>query len=293
MALQAGGLYSAADLAADFSALGIRQGDMLMVHVSLRSIGRVVGNGVGLLEALLYVVGQASGTLIVPTFTTYLVDPEMWHREPVSRDRWPMIRATTPPYDPRKHPCQRSLGHFPELLRSVPNAIRSEHPIYSFAAVGHDAEDVILDHPLDFGLGRNSPLRKFSARGGKVVLLGVGWDKCTLLHLAEHEAPYVGRRTYDARVPIGRKDGVTIWQTTRQLVMHEGDFEQIGRHLESVLPSHGKLYRGRVGDAHTVVAKGDAVTREARRWLVRLRDLSSARLLEPYPGVAWEGIGSL
>jgi aminoglycoside 3-N-acetyltransferase len=124
-------------------------------------------------------------------------------------------------------------------------------------------------------------------------MLGVGWDKCTLLHLAEYEAPYRGRRTYDVRLPTGRQAGITTWETTRQLVMHEGDYGQLDEYLEPILAHQGRFRRGPVGAGQAMVAEGEATVREARRWFVRHRDLSAARLLEPYPGVSWEGIGSL
>lgn len=52
----------AADLQSTLRALGLRPGDLVMVHASLRALGPVDGGPAAVLDALLDVIGPA-GTL--------------------------------------------------------------------------------------------------------------------------------------------------------------------------------------------------------------------------------------
>lgn len=73
-------------------------------------------------------------------------------------------------------------------LRTWPGARRSDHPARSFAAVGKHAEYLTGNHDLSHIFGQNSPLDKLYELDGYVLLIGVGHDKNTSLHLAETRA---------------------------------------------------------------------------------------------------------
>jgi aminoglycoside 3-N-acetyltransferase len=263
------GPYRPADLATDLARLGLERGDVVMVHASISSIGWVAGGGVGLLLALREVIGTA-GTVVVPTFTTYLSDPNTWVRRPVPHEWWDVVRDSLPVFDPALHAAQPGLGRFPELVRAA-GALRSAHPLFSLAAIGPHATDVIGTHELAFGLGRRSPLSGFTAVGGKVLLIGVGWDKCTLLHLCEHETPYPGRRKYIARVPVSHVDGRTRWRDTEQLVMYEGDFAAIG----NAATADGLAGHGRIGNAPARLAPAKSLVEHGNHHMAK-RDLRAA-----------------
>jgi aminoglycoside N3'-acetyltransferase len=51
-------------LVADLGRLGVRNGDALMVHASLRAVGPVAGGAGGLLDALAHAIGPG-GTLFM------------------------------------------------------------------------------------------------------------------------------------------------------------------------------------------------------------------------------------
>ncbi|BBY46638.1 AAC(3) family N-acetyltransferase (plasmid) [Mycolicibacterium arabiense] len=278
-----------ADLVADLDHLGVRPGDTLIVHASMRAVGRLLGGPATLLSALEDAVGVA-GTIVAPAFTTYLADPSIWRRPPPPDD-WGRIRRDTPAFDPQRHPAQRSLGVFPELLRTCGRAVRSAHPLYSFAAAGRLAATLCAPHPPDFALGCHGPLQRLHDAGGRVLLIGVGWDRCTLLHLAEHHVPYRGRRSYRSLAPSAAPQGTTAWNPTRQLVLHEGDFAEIGRRVEAASRPHPVIRWGTVGSAEAVLGEGRDLTLDAARLLMRFRDLSSATRSEPYPQLREEGMG--
>lgn len=266
------GPFSTADLFAGLREIGVCTGDRLVLHVSLRSLGWVSGGPVALLQALLKAVGEA-GTLMVPTFTTYLTDPAAWVARPVP-DAWiSAVRATLPGFDPDLHAVQPGLGRFPELLRSHPKARRSLHPVYSMAAIGADARELTSDTPLDWALGEQSPLGRVAHCGAKVLAIGVPWwSRCTWFHLSEHRAHYPGRLMYE--MPMCTRDG---WITTQQLVFHDGDFETLGHVAESAV-----LSRGSIGAAASTLVDGSRLSSTIERWLPTGRDLTSSHPSPPF-----------
>src|SRR5689334_15505508 len=101
-----GPLVTRTMIAEHLRALGVRPGEILLVHSSLSSLGWVCGGPVAVVQGLLDALGP-DGTLVVPTQTGSLTDPAGWSRPPVPREWWDTIRATMPAYDPRITP---SLG---------------------------------------------------------------------------------------------------------------------------------------------------------------------------------------
>jgi aminoglycoside 3-N-acetyltransferase len=170
-------------LVEDLCALGLRAGDLVLVHASLSSLGWVNGGPVAAIQALLQIAGEG-GTIVMPAQSANLTNPDNW-RAPSVPEAWRnTIRDTMPVYDPHITPT-RDMGCIAELFRCWPGAVRSDHPSTSFAAVGPLAAQVVSGHKLDDPLGASSPLGTLYSLGAKVLLMGVDFDKCTALHLAE------------------------------------------------------------------------------------------------------------
>jgi len=261
------GPFSVQSLSEDLHRLGVRDGDTVLCHVSLSGIGWTSGGRVALLRALLAAVGT-TGTIVVPSFTTYLVDPADWRARPVPETWWDAVRATQPAFDPDLHACQPGLGVFPEVVRMHRASRRSWHPIYSFVALGARAERLTSRVELDFALGRSGVPGRLVDAGVKVLALGLPWwRRCTLFHLAESLAPFPGRRTQQMRVRLPA-DGTSQarWQDTRQFVPHDGDFEAIAAGIDLRVDSAA------VGSGMSYCVDGAALVRRSTEWLMDNRD---------------------
>jgi len=183
---------SRSDLVADLREIGVESGTELVVHASLSSLGWVSGGAAAVVDALCEVTGS-DGTVAVPTFT-------------------PPSVVETEPFDPAT--MRSRTGAITEALRARPDARRSEHPTHSVAALGPAAGELTRDHRLDRSLGADSPLHRLAQRGGQVLLLGVGHERNSTLHVAEALAdlPY---KTGTNRVLVRDRGEVRTVETAR------------------------------------------------------------------------------
>ncbi|MBT2410008.1 AAC(3) family N-acetyltransferase [Streptomyces sp. ISL-12] len=248
-----GPLVTRGTLAGELRALGVRSGEILLAHSSLRSLGWVCGGAVAVVQGLLDALGP-DGTLVVPTQTADLSDPALWENPPVPAEWWPAIRTAMPPYDPRTTPA-RGVGVVPETVRTWPGALRSAHPQTSFAAVGPRAAEVVADHATDCRLGERSPLATLERLGARVLLLGAGYASCTAFHLAEYRIPA-------PLVEVGRP-GPYGWERVTEVSITSDRFDELGHDFERDRP----VVRGTVGAADArLFPVADAVA-YAERWL--------------------------
>jgi aminoglycoside 3-N-acetyltransferase len=231
------------DLASDLLALGLARGMTVLVHASLRSIGWVDGGAEAVVVALRHVLGP-EGTLVVATPTAENSD--------TSRDYLARTAGMTPQqvcdYRRRMPPFDRSVtpagsGRIAETVRRTPGAIRSAHPQSSFTAVGRFAGRLMKRHPVHCHLGEDSPLGKLYEADAWILLLGVGYESCTAMHLAEYrylkEPP---RRTYRCVVRHRRRPQ---WRKYTDVVLDDGDFAVIGEAVDKDIAQS----RGYVGNA--------------------------------------------
>lgn len=244
-----------ASLAADLRALGVRDGDVLMVHVSLSALGWVAGGPVAVIQALQDAVTPA-GTLVMPTFTLHLTDPADWRRFAVPPSWWDTIRAQTPAFDPAVTPS-RGVGRVAELLRTWPGARRSAHPHSSFAAWGRHAETITADHPLTFSLGEGSPLARVYSLDGRVLLLGT--ENNTSLHLAEVRSGKQPVIPFSASIFV---DGQPQWVTFDESDYDESAFPPV----KAAFERSGAVTVGTVGSATAKLMSQRALVDFAVKW---------------------------
>lgn len=234
---------TADSLTRDLLSLGIQPRDVLLVHTSLSSLGWVNGGPLAVIEALLRAVGP-EGTIVMPAQSANLSDPANWGAPPVPASWHQTIRETMPAYDPGTTPT-RDMGRVAELFRTWPGALRSDHPSASFAALGPLAGQVVGRHELADPLGEGSPLGVLYRLEAKLLLIGVDFDRCTALHLAERRV-WPDRPRIAEGAPLMR-DGQRQWVTFDiPKVMDSDAFLPIGASaLRSGLATAGALGEGR------------------------------------------------
>lgn len=247
------------DLTRDLWNMGVQPGDVLLVHASLSTIGWVVGDARSVTEALIGAIGD-EGTLVMPAFSGDLSDPVDWRNPPVPKSWIDPIRRSMPAFDPARTPT-RQMGKIAEAFRTWPGVLRSVHPVSSMAALGLHAEDIISRHELAYSLGDRSPMGKIYELDSKVLLIGVGHDRNSSLHLAEARALH-GRRIV-RRMPIKQGDQV-VWQGYEDVDDDDGKlFPEVGRAFEST----GEVTLGQIGLAESRLMKQRRLVDFATAWL--------------------------
>jgi aminoglycoside 3-N-acetyltransferase len=171
------------DLNVFFKQIGIAKTDVLCVHTSMSSIGFISGGPQAVVSALLDTVSE--GTILMPAHSGDFSDPAQWENPPVPKEWFDTIYENMPAFDVEKS-YLRGMGRVAEQFFSLKNTLRSNHPQTSFCAYGKQAHYYTKDHTLTPMFGLQTPLGKLYQHGGKILLLGVGFERCTALHVAEH-----------------------------------------------------------------------------------------------------------
>lgn len=147
---------------------GLREGDLLLIHSSIsRTLRNLRQGGVEagpevVLESFRHAVG-CDGTVVLPLFN---FDFTHGHQ-----------------FDIRDTPSQ--MGALTEAGRTSPEAVRTGHPIYSFAALGRQANEFrgVVNRS---GYGEDSPFGIIHRLGGKIAVLDLpDLNSMTFYHYVE------------------------------------------------------------------------------------------------------------
>eukprot|EP01124_Arcella_intermedia_P015728 TRINITY_DN22301_c0_g1_i1.p1 TRINITY_DN22301_c0_g1~~TRINITY_DN22301_c0_g1_i1.p1 ORF type:complete len:273 (+),score=37.82 TRINITY_DN22301_c0_g1_i1:2-820(+) len=247
-------------MTSDLLGLGVSEGDTLLVHSSMSSMGWVCGGSQAVVTGLLQSVG-AGGTVVMPAHSSNWSDPAKWQNPPVPEPWIQVIYDHLPPFEPDKTPT-RGMGAIAETFRTWPRTLRSNHPEVSFTANGRLAGAVTGEHPLSFSLGPASPLGKLYALGAKVLLLGVDYSACTCLHLAE--SMWSKRETERCGSAV-LEQGERVWKWYEDFGYCSDDFKEIGMEMEK--SGQVDVRKGLIGQAPSLLFPLKGAVDFAREWM--------------------------
>ena len=188
----------------DLKKLGLKEGDIVLVHSSLSSIGYVEGGADVVIDALLETVGN-TGTVVVPTLTLSTED---------------FFQDNPPIFDPKKTPCY--TGKIPEVFRQREDAVRSIHPTHSVAAIGPHAEYLTKDNQKSqTPCGEHSPFYELITLDGYLLVLGAPFANMPSFHVIEGKVSHFPIEVYKKEPVKARyidNDGV---EQTMMLKLHD------------------------------------------------------------------------
>ena len=145
--------------------IGIKEGDSLLVHSSLKSLGKIEGGPETVIQTLIETVG-IEGTLLMSALSY----------ETVTKDQ--------PIFNVKETPT--CVGALTEIFRKRKGTIRSLHPTHSITVIGKNTQFFINDHEQDSTpVGPNSPLSKLKNIHGKILFIGCGLRPNTSMHGVE------------------------------------------------------------------------------------------------------------
>jgi len=153
--------------------LGVKNGDVLLFHSSLKSFGFVEGGADAVIDGVLDAV-LPNGTAVVPT----LVQKNF-------NDAYKTWDKNTSPSD---------VGIITETFRLRKNALRSDQATHSVAAIGKHANEITSTHVSsaprphaygEYAFSTGSPWQKIYELDGKILFMGVDLTVNTFRHFVE------------------------------------------------------------------------------------------------------------
>lgn len=155
--------------------LGLCRGDVVQVHSSLSSFGRVEGGAEAVIVALMEVLSEA-GTLMMPSYGDF------------QGGEYGKAQAEGVIFDVRTSPSK--MGRITDVFWRMPNVRRSIHPTHCTAAWGRQRDEMLAGHERCLqSCGYGTPLWKLKEAGGKILLIGVDHRNNTFIHMIEDTGP--------------------------------------------------------------------------------------------------------
>ena len=184
-------------------ALGVADGDLLLVHSSTASCGYIAGGSDTIISAIADASGN-NGTVLYPTFT------------PRGAIYYEGRTGKSKSYRPQDFGdlSQISVGNIPKrFLELNKNAPRSKHFTHSWAGTGPLASACLEAHKADDSpCSQNSPMGVATKHKGKILYFGCGLAPSTFLHHLEDvmQLTYLQDALVNVKMPDGKIKSVLI-----------------------------------------------------------------------------------
>ena len=191
------------DFVEKLKAVGVKEGDVLLIHASTGNFGYVEGGAVTVIDAVREVIGE-KGTALFAAFTRPYIFlggvNKGWNFRP---------------YDAAKLGQINTGNVVKTLLKEYPDAVRSKHISHSWAGFGLLAEECLSAHgAYDPPCSLNSPMGKAMEKGAKILHLGSSIATTTFLHMIETvtDAPFLSTAICQEQLEDGRIKTVALEQ---------------------------------------------------------------------------------
>lgn len=208
--------------------LRISPGETVLVHSSMKALGPVEGGAKVVVRQFLDFLGP-EGTLVVPTF----LEDFFWGDE---NQIWDRERSPS------------AMGIFSEMVRIWPGALRTAHAPHPLSAIGPNARKLAAcTNNRDFD--EDSPFQLLVDLDSWIVLLGVDFNVCTMLHLIEErlQVPYRNWGNLKGIVIDGDKRERKTYEFYRRESGVENDFLSCGQDMDTEgLVREARLGKGMV-----------------------------------------------
>jgi aminoglycoside N3'-acetyltransferase len=257
--------HSREALAQDLRRLGVRTGDTVMVHASLRAIGPVEGGPGGVLDALEEAVGP-QGTLLMILSAK---NDWAWVNDRPEPERAELLAMATP-FDAARTPANPDMGYLAESFRLRSGTQVTHHPEARFGARGRLAHELLTGAPWHDAYGPGSPLERLCRAGGYVLRLGADLNTATVLHRAEYLVELPEKRRVCRHYRVLGEHGAEIRHVDcldddTGIVDWEGE-DYFGLILSDFL-GQGSARRGTVGRARSELLEAEELVIFGVRWM--------------------------
>ena len=164
-----------------FKKLGVKEGDDIFLHTSMKNFGYFVNGPYDILNSIYDIINLKKGTLLIPTHTGQMTNPRFWK----NKVNYKLIKNNINEYDPNLTlPRNRGLISLLPLIDK--RFKRSSHPLNSISAIGKKSKYYTSKHPFEYPEGYNSPIWRLYKKKAFTLLFGVDLRSCSSIHLAEY-----------------------------------------------------------------------------------------------------------
>jgi len=214
--------------------LGLRTGDVVMVHSSYDRFEGFRGTPTDVLRILCEAVGP-TGAILMPTIP-FSGSSQDWAAQKKILDV-----NRTPSY----------MGLLSELFRRQPGVVRSAHPTHPVAVWGSRSEEIIKDNYLaKTPCGAGTPFGRLLELRGKILLLGATTDSMTYYHFVEEvlepKMPFSPFSKEIFTLQTRDRDGRILTSELRLMDRHYSRKRNM-KPLTPVLKQNGHWREGRAG----------------------------------------------
>lgn len=228
-------MYTKQEIFEQLKAMRAPQDRVVLMHSSLRAIGKIEGGAEALLDVLIEYFTAKGGLFCVPTHT------------------WDNLGKDCPTLDLSKG--ESNLGAFTCLAAADPRALRTENPTHSMAIFGDRAraeafaaDEASVEHPT----AANGCYGKLYCEDGFVLLAGVSHASNTYLHAVAEILSLPDRRAKQKTpVTVRKKSGEIVARAMWMFDEKYGDISHRFPQYETAFRYHRCITDGFLGDAPT------------------------------------------